>query len=127
MKRRIIIAVVILSFCGVVFAESNSFFIKELDWLATQSAIEAPLPEGLTDREIEIYQAGYANGHYDAYHPSYKEGMYVLNTKTRKFHLSNCMATLMIDTANREHSYLTAEELMKQGYKPCGQCEPDLH
>lgn len=90
-----------------------------------ESAENAPVPEGLTEREAEIYRAGYANGHYDALHPAYVEGLYVLNTKTKKFHLSNCMTTLMIETDNREHSRLSPEELMDMKYKPCGQCNPE--
>ena len=127
LKRRILFIVLLLSFCGLVFAESNSLYIKKLDWFATESANKAPLPEDLTDREIEIYRAGYANGHYDAFHPAFEEGLFVINTKTKKFHLSNCMTTLMIDTVNREHSYETPEELIDKGYTPCKQCNPDSH
>lgn len=117
----------ILSLLGAGIAESNSLlaFYTEQDWFSLQSAQEAALPEGLTAREAEIYRAGYANGHYDALHPAYTEGVYVLNTKTKKFHLSNCMTTLNIETSNREHSTLSPKELMANGYKPCGQCHPE--
>lgn len=111
----------------IVLAESNALYnpFAEKDWYAMESAENASVPEGLTERETEIYRAGYANGHYDALHPAYVEGLYVLNTKTKKFHLSNCMTTLMIETDNREHSRLSPEELMDMKYKPCGQCNPE--
>ena len=92
MKRRIAIILVFASLMGVVFAESNGLlkFYTADDWYALEQSQKAVLPEGLTEREAEIYRAGYANGHYDALHPAFIEGLYVLNTKTKKFHLSNC-------------------------------------
>lgn len=127
MKRRIIIIFVVLLFSGIALAETDIIQLTDsiLDWFAIQSADEAPVPEGLTDREIEIYRAGYANGHYDALHPAYIEGKFVLNTKTKKFHLTNCMTTLMIETENRKYTTDSPEELMANKYKPCGQCNPE--
>ena len=117
---------------GAVFAESNPllYFYTELDWFSKQSSDEAPLPEGLTEHEAEIYRAAYANGHYDALHPAFIEGLYVLNTKPKVFHLSNCMNTLLILSGNRVHSDLSPEILMNEGYKgkkykPCGACHPE--
>ncbi len=127
MKRGIAIFVAVLCLLGMAFAESDKLlkYYTELDWFSRQSAEEAALPEGLTEREAEIYRAGYANGHYDALHPALIKGTYVLNTKTKKFHLTNCNSTLMIDSENREQSTLTPEELMAKGYDPCGQCHPE--
>ncbi len=125
MKRIIIIIFAVLLLMGIVFAESSSWLYPELDWFSIESSKGATVPEGLSDREIEIYRAGYANGHFDALNPAYEEGLYVLNTKTKKFHLSNCMSTLTIEAAQRKHSYLTPAELMENGYKPCGQCHPE--
>ena len=126
MKRRIAVILVFASLMGVVFAESNGLlkFYTADDWYALEQSQKAVLPEGLTEREAEIYRAGYANGHYDALHPAFIEGLYVLNTKTKKFHLSNCPNTLLISTENRAHSTLTPEELMGK-YQPCGQCHPE--
>ena len=86
--KRVIIVIAVLSIVCVAFSESNPFyfFYTEQDWFAKQSAEEAMLPEGLTEREAEIYRAAYANGFYDALHPAYIEGKYMLNTKTKKFH-----------------------------------------
>ena len=49
----------------------------------------------------------------------------MLNTKTKKFHLTNCPTTLLIESNNRQYSTLTPEELMAKNYKPCGQCHPE--
>lgn len=127
MKRCIVIVIVLLSLFGVVVAESNMFrlFYADLDWFSKQSAEEAIIPVELKEREIEIYRAAYANGFYDALHPAYIEGTYMLNTKTKKFHLTNCPTTLLIESNNRQYSTLTPEELMEKNYKPCGQCHPE--
>ena len=127
MKRRGLLIAAVLLIAGAALAESVSLVrdAAARNWFAMQSAAETELPEGLTEREAEIYRAGYANGHYDALHPAFVPGLYVINKKTKKFHLSNCVNTLTIDTANREHSTLTPEELMERKYKPCGSCHPD--
>ena len=125
MKRVFLAVILLLLFFSVVLAESNTWFDdSKLDWFSKQSAEEAQIPDGLTEREAEIYRAGFAYGHFDALHPAFEKGKFVLNTKTKKFHLTNCLTTLLIDSKNREHSTLSAEQLMEQGYKPCGQCNP---
>ena len=127
MRRKFCIFIIVLCIFGMVLAESASLldYFTDLDWFSKESAQNAPIPAGLTPREEEIYRAGFANGHYDALNPEYIEGLFVLNTKTKKFHLSNCMQTLLINTENRKHSTLSAEELSQQGYKPCGACNPE--
>lgn len=49
---------------------------------------------------------------------------YVLNTNTKKFHYSSCSSVKTI----KEHNYGTFEgtrdEVMAQGYEPCGRCHP---
>ena len=122
-------AVIILLVCllGVVLADFDSLYSYGAmhDWFAKQSSEEAFIPDRLDAREEAIYRAAYANGFYDALHPAYIEGLYMLNTKTRKFHLTNCSSTLTIETHNRKYSDKTPEELIADGYKPCGQCHPD--
>ena len=127
MKRKMTLIAVILFLFGIALAESNLFYYyyTGVDWFSSGEAEVALVPEGLTERETAIYRAGYANGHYDGRNPKFVEGLYVLNTKTKKFHLSNCMTTLQIELGNREHSTKTPAELMSQGYKPCGQCNPE--
>ena len=127
MKRRVVIGIILLTLCSIVVAESGSIlaFYAKQDWFAMQSADEAAAQSGLTGREAEIYRDAYATGFYDALHPQYIEGVYMLNTKTKKFHLTNCPTTLLIDTPNRRYSTELPATLMLQGYKPCGQCHPE--
>ena len=128
-KIAILAAIGILFIANAVFAESLEDMIRAyvpiLDWSSLEEAEKSEVPEGLTEREAEIYRAGFADGHYSALHPDYIPGTYVINTKTKKFHLTNCNTTLTIDSKNRKHSTKTPEELMAQGYKPCGQCHPE--
>ena len=127
MKHKLLIFIAVICLFGFVLAESDAFldYFTARDWFSMESARNAAVPEGLTEREEKIYRAGFASGHYDALNPEYIEGLFVLNTKTKKFHLSNCMQTLLINTGNRQHSTLSARELTEQGYKPCGACNPD--
>ena len=126
-KRCIVIFIVLISLFSVVIAEANGFlrFYNQDDWFSKYAAEEAILPDNLTEREIEIYRGAYANGFYDALLPAYIEGTYMLNKKTKKYHLTNCPSTLLIESENREYSTLTPEELKALKYKPCGQCHPE--
>lgn len=47
--------------------------------------------------------------------------VYILNTKSMKFHRTTCKS---LPTANREETTKSREELIKEGYEPCGRCKP---
>ena len=49
---------------------------------------------------------------------------YVLNTNSKKFHLSDCPAAARIKEENRGEFSGNRQELLSQGYAPCGQCNP---
>ena len=49
---------------------------------------------------------------------------YILNTNTKKFHLPTCSSAKKIKDENRETWEGDREELIGQGYSPCGQCKP---
>lgn len=51
-------------------------------------------------------------------------GKYVLNTNTKKFHKPECASVDDITKANKETVESSREELIKQGYDPCGRCKP---
>ncbi len=53
-----------------------------------------------------------------------EENTYVLNTSSRKFHLPSCSGVSTMKAANRETFRGTREELLRQGYEPCGGCNP---
>ena len=49
---------------------------------------------------------------------------YVINTNTRRFHLPDCASVNEMKAKNRQDSSGTREELIEQGYIPCGRCKP---
>lgn len=48
--------------------------------------------------------------------------VFILNTNTGKFHLDSCRYAM---GNNTEQTNLTAEQLIKDGYEPCGVCHPE--
>ena len=53
-----------------------------------------------------------------------QEITYVLNINSKKFHLPTCSGAANMKAENREESTLSREELIDQGYTPCGTCKP---
>lgn len=51
-------------------------------------------------------------------------GTYVLNTKSKKFHLPDCPGASQTNSDNRQEYVGSRENLLEQGYTPCGQCQP---
>ena len=49
---------------------------------------------------------------------------YILNTNTKKFHKPTCSNAATISDKNRKESYDPREELIAQGYKSAGCCNP---
>ena len=50
--------------------------------------------------------------------------VYILNIRTHKFHLPNCDSVAQISVRNRRGSDKTREELLQDGFDPCGSCKP---
>lgn len=51
-----------------------------------------------------------------------KAEQYVLNTSSKRFHLPECSSVPQISEHNRKDFTGSANDLVDQGYKPCGQC-----
>lgn len=49
---------------------------------------------------------------------------YVLNKNSKKFHLPDCSGATDMNAANRQEYTGTREDLISQGYEPCGRCKP---
>ena len=49
---------------------------------------------------------------------------YVLNTSSKKFHLSDCSGAASMKEENRQEFTGSRESLLDQGYQPCGTCKP---
>ena len=50
--------------------------------------------------------------------------IYILNTRTHKFHLPDCDSVAQISVRNRRGTNKSREELLQDGYDPCGSCKP---
>ena len=66
------------------------------------------------------------NGEADEGVPGENETVfdYVLNTSSMKFHKPECSYAKSIKEANRQEFKGTREELIEDGYSPCGTCKP---
>ncbi len=49
---------------------------------------------------------------------------YVLNTNTHKFHYPSCSSVSDIKPENTGYFTGSRDEVIAQGYKPCGRCKP---
>ena len=49
---------------------------------------------------------------------------YVLNTNTKKFHKPSCSSATEMSQANRQDRHDTRENIIADGYEPCGKCHP---
>ena len=52
------------------------------------------------------------------------EQSYVLNVHTHKFHLPSCPGVQNMKPDNRQDYTGSREELIAEGYSPCGTCNP---
>ena len=52
------------------------------------------------------------------------EFTYVCNTNTKKFHNPGCDSVAQMKENNRLYTNLSREELLAEGYEPCGNCRP---
>ena len=50
---------------------------------------------------------------------------YVLNTNTMKFHRPGCSSVSTIKEKNREDTTMSYDEVIAEGYSPCGRCHPN--
>ena len=53
-----------------------------------------------------------------------EEKTYVLNENTKKFHTPECSGVKDIKEGNKKTFTGSREELIKEGYSPCGRCKP---
>lgn len=80
----------------------------------TEPSTEAPTaPPALTQEEAPAAEQPVSN-----------ERTYILNTDSAKFHYPNCHNAKDISPENRREYTGTRDELIAQGYSPCGNCDP---
>ena len=83
------------------------------DWNAGVAAI-VPLDTSSTADDIITREGDGESGDY----------RYVCNTNTKKFHYPECDSVKQMNDENRLYTSLTRDELLAEGYKPCGNCKP---
>ena len=49
---------------------------------------------------------------------------YVVNTNTNKFHAPDCPSVSQMSDRNRQDVHTTRDDLISQGFEPCGSCQP---
>lgn len=52
------------------------------------------------------------------------EGTYIINTNSKKFHLTTCRQAQKISEKNKQFRTADRETLIAEGYSPCGICQP---
>jgi DNA-entry nuclease len=52
------------------------------------------------------------------------QSTYILNTRSMRFHLPSCSGVATMNEANKVSFTGDREDLITQGYTPCGQCQP---
>ena len=52
------------------------------------------------------------------------EGYYIININTEKFHYPDCRSVDDMKESNKKETNLTRDELVLEGYSPCGNCKP---
>ncbi len=92
-----------------------------IDYLTGESYAEGE--ESADIPSVSASDAGNADESAEYFVPS-RSTTYVINTKTGKFHRPECESVQDMKANNREESSGTREELLEQGYQPCGRCKP---
>lgn len=70
------------------------------------------------------YADGTSHANTEQVQQNTTERHYILNTNSHKFHLPDCDSAAKTSEKNKADYYGTREELIEQGYTPCGFCNP---
>lgn len=141
------LAVLIFTFCGC-----NLQTTMDLE-LLREEAFQKGYEQGFADAEAktdssmeEKYDSGYSAGYEEGYSAGYTEGSlvsvnekeesesssekdetvrdYVLNKNSMKFHYPSCESVGDIKESNKDYFTGTREDIIAEGYEPCGRCTP---
>ena len=85
------------------------------------------IPYFRTDTQGTIVAAGDDTGwtwNADPIRANVERQTYCINTNTMKFHDPACSSVQQITPQYREDVYAAREELVAEGYSPCGRCKP---
>ncbi len=71
-----------------------------------------------------VEASGLKSGMTVSFHHHLRNGDYVLNTRTMKFHYPDCDNVKTISDTVRENYHGRRGDLVDRGYVPCGGCKP---
>ncbi len=110
-KKKILTFVMIFSMAGGVFASSN----------VTAFAASTTATTATTTKSTSAAVSG---GGTTTTQQQSTETTYVLNTNTKKFHYPSCKDVKKIKEKNYATSTSSRDDIVAQGYSPCGHCHP---
>ena len=71
------------------------------------------------------YDIDYATGEFELSEDALiANATFVINKRNKKFHEVDCSSVLDMKESNKEYTTKTYEELIAEGYSPCGSCKP---
>ena len=56
--------------------------------------------------------------------PKFLQKLLMINTNNHKFHKPDCSAVNEMKVSNRKNTDKARDELIAEGYTPCGKCKP---
>lgn len=86
-----------------------------IDYATGESALSGEAPTASSEEEPFISSSDQS---------STTESTYILNTSTKKFHLPSCKSVSDMKAKNKEEFTGNRDDLITQGYEPCGNCHP---
>ena len=105
-------------------------------WLTEEAPAELETPQNTTEKTGPVSEESLASGETSVLPEEGGEKTdettqgeptgetYILNNRSMRFHLPSCSGAADIKESNRATDMGDREELIAQGYVPCGQCKP---
>lgn len=113
--------------CDGIESNSLTFNVEDKAAIAAAEAQAQAEAGAARQAELETQQAAAEESNQPAAVQQTQEpqaSSYVVNTSTKKFHLPNCRDVDKISPENYWAYEGTKDDLINQGYSPCGHCHP---
>lgn len=112
---KVVVSAIVIAFLLLFFPETRQGFAEI--FTASEPAASAVTVEDEEEEDIPVW---------DYYNPDQQntDDAYVLNRRSFIFHLPSCVAVPRISPAGYDTTNQTREELIADGYQPCGRCHP---
>lgn len=96
----------------------------EINYATGESQADATASTGNAQDAAEAQTSNGNSSGSDTHENAGVETHYVLNTRSMKFHSPSCPSVDEMSDANKAEVEATREELIAEGYSPCGECQP---